>query len=73
MNVQEVAKRIGISPSLVYALCHDGLMGHTRHGRPGRRGCIRISEEAVEEYLKLCKGNKHQETNSLPLKHITVQ
>jgi excisionase family DNA binding protein len=51
MTVREAAERIGISPSLVYALCHEGVIRHTRHGRPGRRGTIRIADEAVEDYL----------------------
>ncbi|VTR93074.1 transcriptional regulator : : HTH_17 [Gemmata massiliana] len=51
MTVKEAADRIGISQSLVYALCHESILAHTRHGRPGCRGTIRISEDAVVAYL----------------------
>ena len=55
MTVKQVAARVGISPSLVYALIQAGIIRHSRHGRPGKRGCIRISEEAVAEYLAACE------------------
>jgi len=69
MTVKETAQRIGISASLVYELCRLGLIRHSRHGRPGKRGTIRISPEAVEEYLLLSQQERpliHDE----PLKHI---
>jgi excisionase family DNA binding protein len=70
MTVRQTAERIGISPSLVYELCRLGVIKHTRHGRPGKRGCIRISEEAIAEYLASCMRDKPEWTEG-PLKHIT--
>jgi excisionase family DNA binding protein len=55
MTVREAALRIGVSASLVYELCRQGVLRHTRHGRPGKRGTIRISEQAVAEYLASCQ------------------
>jgi excisionase family DNA binding protein len=55
VTVRQAAHRIGISESLVYALCHDGVISHTRHGRPGKRGTIRITDEAIEEYITTCE------------------
>ena len=55
MTIRQVAERIGISLGLVYSLCQLGVIRHTRHGRPGSRGCIRISEEALAEYLAACE------------------
>ena len=55
MTVQEAARRIGVSASLVYALVHEGVIPHTRHGRPGKRGTIRITDEAIEEYIAACE------------------
>jgi excisionase family DNA binding protein len=55
LTVKAAAARIGVSPSLVYELCRLGLIRHSRHGRPGKRGTIRLSEEAVEEYLATCR------------------
>lgn len=53
LTVKQAAKMIGISPSLVYELCRLGLLRHSRHGRPGKRGTIRISETALAEYSLL--------------------
>jgi excisionase family DNA binding protein len=55
LTVKQAAARIGVSQSLVYELCQDGIIKHTRHGRPGRRGTIRISDEAVAEYMAACE------------------
>lgn len=51
VTVTEAAERIGISASLVYELCRLGVIRHSRHGRPGKRGCVRIAEDAIAEYL----------------------
>jgi excisionase family DNA binding protein len=72
MSVKQAARRLGISASLVYALCSEGVICHTRHGRSGKRGCIRITEASVEEYLASSKGNGRLETVPIPLKHVTV-
>ena len=60
LTVKQAAGRLGISPSLVYALCAAGALPHARHGRPGRRGCIRIDEAALEAYRRSCKGEGRQ-------------
>jgi excisionase family DNA binding protein len=73
LTVKQAAARIGISPSLVYALCHDGVIRHTRHGRPGRRGCIRIEESAIEEYRETCRKQGRPDAAPLVLKHITLR
>lgn len=72
MTVREVSDRVGISTSLVYALCQAGVIRHTRHGRPGRRGKIVISEDALDDYLQKCKGDGEQRAPSVPLKHIVL-
>jgi excisionase family DNA binding protein len=71
MTVREAAAKIGVSASLVYELCREGVLRLTRHGRPGKRGTIRISEEAVAEYVAGCQqqGRPHA---ALPLRHITL-
>ncbi len=73
MTVQQAAGRIGISPSLVYELCKQGVIRHTRHGRPGKRGTIRISDEAVAEYLAACEQRGRLPAASLPhFRHLNL-
>jgi hypothetical protein len=45
------------------------VLRHSRHGRPGNRGSIRISEEAVAEYLAACECATEPADVS-PLRHI---
>src|SRR4051812_13449798 len=59
-TVKQAAERTGISASLLYELCAAGLIRHTRHGRPGSRGTIRISEEALAEHLKACEQGRRE-------------
>jgi excisionase family DNA binding protein len=72
VTVRQVAQQLGISPSLVYALCHDGVLPHTRFGRPGKRGTIRIEEAAVEAYRLTCKGAGQPAAAPPGLKHIAL-
>ncbi|MGH7602498.1 MAG: helix-turn-helix domain-containing protein [Gemmatimonadaceae bacterium] len=71
LTVKQAAARLGISPSLIYALCRSGVIAHTRHGRPGKRGCIRIEEPALLAYLRASAG-KGRLAGPLPLKHLTA-
>jgi excisionase family DNA binding protein len=52
VTVIQAAQTLGISASLVYALCGRGMIRHERHGV--RRGTIRITAEALEEYRHSC-------------------
>ncbi|HWE36402.1 MAG TPA: helix-turn-helix domain-containing protein [Isosphaeraceae bacterium] len=47
--MKEAAARLEVSPSLVYQLVAVGKLRCTRHGLG--RGCIRISEQQLAEYL----------------------
>jgi excisionase family DNA binding protein len=51
MTVKAAAERMGISESLVYELCACGSLPHVRLGRPGSRGCIRLTESDILEFL----------------------
>lgn len=42
LTPKQVAERVGVSDSLVYEWCAQGLLKHYRFGGKGRRGCIRI-------------------------------
>lgn len=48
LTVKQAAERLGLSVSLVYALCAAKKLRHERHGL--RRGTIRIPEDAIDEY-----------------------
>ena len=50
LTITAVAERLGVSAQTVYGLCAARLLRHTRVGRG--RGVIRISEEALAEYLR---------------------
>src|SRR5687767_10788047 len=71
-TVAQVAELLGVSRSLVYTLCAAGLIRHSRHGRPGRRGCIRIDEAALEEYRQSCKGEGRHPAAPPDLQHIRL-
>ncbi len=51
LNVKQAAEKMGISESLVYELCACGVLPHVRIGRPGSRGCIRLTEADIQEFL----------------------
>jgi len=51
LNVRQAAERMSISDSLVYELCACGSLPHVRIGRPGSRGCIRISDADIDAFL----------------------
>lgn len=70
MTVAEAARRLGISVSLTYELCRLGMIRHSRHGRPGRRGTIRISEEAAADYMRASERRASLPDDSTPLKHL---
>ncbi len=69
-TVKEAAARLEISPSLVYALCASGVLRHTRYGKSGRRGCIRISEEELTRYETACQKGGEAVRAQLVLRHI---
>lgn len=66
MTVKEVARQLGISPSLVYGLCAEGKIKHERHGL--RRGTIRITLEALQEYRESAEAK----LPAVPLRHIRL-
>lgn len=61
MTVAEAALRACVSESLIYAWCADGTLPHTRMGRKGKRGTIRIAVEDLDGVLAAFKcGNQRQ-------------
>ena len=48
LTVKQAAERLGVSPSLIYALVAARRLRHERIGL--KRGVIRIPADAIEEY-----------------------
>ena len=58
LTVAEAAARAAVSESLVYAWCADGTLPHSRLGRKGKRGTIRIAVEDLDGVLAAFKVSK---------------
>jgi len=67
-TVKQVAERLNVSTKLVYALCSAGKIGYVRYGLG--RGTIRISEEAVQQYMEEAKA-EFTAPSLQPLRHLT--
>jgi excisionase family DNA binding protein len=77
LNVKQAAERMGISDSLVYELCASGSLPHVRIGRPGSRGCIRLTEGDIQEFLDSQKVGGKAATRPPPkqkrvFKHVVI-
>lgn len=73
LTVKQAAEQVGISESLVYEWCAEGILPHYRFGRKGRRGKILIDETEFEAFLAGCRQKARQDTAPLPeLRHIQL-
>ena len=77
LRVKDAARRMGVSESLVYELCACGALPHIRIGRPGSRGCIRISESDIDAFLASQKVAGEAPARAPPLrkkvfKHVVI-
>lgn len=53
MTVKQVAERLRVTPSTVYAAVGQGLLQcHRVRTRPSSRGTIRITEDQIQDYLR---------------------
>ena len=57
LTVAEVAKRLKVSPSAVYALCAQERLAHHRVGLG--RGTIRVSEADLQAFIESCRVDRH--------------
>jgi excisionase family DNA binding protein len=55
LTVKQAALHACVSESLIYEWCGDGTLAHTRVGRKGRRGHIRIAVEDLDGVLAAFK------------------
>ena len=70
LTPKQVAQRIGVSDSLVYEWCAQGLLPHYRMGRKGKRGKVMIEEADLSAFLASCRQEAKPEVP--PLKHIRL-
>jgi excisionase family DNA binding protein len=70
MNVKEAAKRLEVSPSLVYALASAGRLRHYRIGNG--RGAIRIPDDAIGEFLKTAEVSMPAPKRPTGFRHVRV-
>lgn len=52
LTVKEAAARLRVSPGLVYQLCEAGELAHSRFGKAGCRGTIRIDAAILDEFAR---------------------
>jgi excisionase family DNA binding protein len=73
LTVKLAAERAGVSESLVYEWCAEGVLPHYRFGRKGRRGRILIDETEFEAFLAGCRQERREDTTPTPeLRHIKL-
>ena len=72
LTPKQAAERLGVSDSLVYEWCAQGLLKHYRFGGKGRRGCIRIEEAELEDFLARSRQEAPPQAEFPPLKHIRI-
>ena len=69
LTPKQAADRIGVSTSLIYQWCKEGLLECFRFGGKGKRGKVLIDPEALDRFLESCK---QQPKPSVSLRHITL-
>lgn len=69
LTPKQAAERVGVSASLVYQWCKEGLIDHLRLGGKGKRGKVMIDPASLERFLETCKQERKQ---PITLRHITL-
>jgi excisionase family DNA binding protein len=59
VTVSEAARRLNVSPSLVYQWCEEQLLTHYRFGGKGRRGKILLAPADLEQFMQACRVGHH--------------
>jgi excisionase family DNA binding protein len=55
MTPKEAADMLGVSESLVYTWCRNGLLPHYRFGVNGRGGKIMLKEADLQGFVESCR------------------
>lgn len=72
LTPKQAAARVGVSVSLVYQWCQEGLFEYLRLGGIGKRGRVMIETESFERFLESCKQPKQPKQPPMSLKHIEL-
>lgn len=73
LTVKQAAKRIGVSPALIYQWCDERRLPHFRCGGSGRRGRILIDETDLDNFLQSMRVTVTDAPSpDLPLRHIKL-
>lgn len=72
LTVREAARRLGVSPGLVYDWCRRHLLTHFRFARPGKRGKILVPEDALAAFAEGFKVSPETAPSPVRLKHIRL-
>jgi excisionase family DNA binding protein len=73
LTPKQAAERLGVSDSLIYEWCAEGVLPHYRFGRKGRRGRILIDETEFAAFLASCRQEGRQGAAPMPeLRHIQL-
>ncbi|OGP56389.1 MAG: hypothetical protein A2V67_12550 [Deltaproteobacteria bacterium RBG_13_61_14] len=52
LTVQQVARRLAVSKSLVYEWTDEGRLAYVDLGQDGRRRCLRFKPEDLEKFIQ---------------------
>lgn len=72
LTVKQAAVRAGVSESLLYEWCSQGLLTHYRFGKKGRRGKVTIEDSDLDAFLASCRKAARPQGDAPPLRHIKL-
>jgi excisionase family DNA binding protein len=72
LTAKQAADRVGVSDSLIYEWCAQGILPHYRFGRNGRRGKILIDEAELDAFMAAHRQAGRPQAEAPPLKHIRL-
>jgi excisionase family DNA binding protein len=72
LTPKQAAASLGVSDSLIYEWCAEGVLPHYRFGRNGRRGKILIDETELKSFMAAHRQEKQPQAEVPALKHIKI-
>ncbi len=72
LTAKQAAERLGVSDSLIYGWCAEGILPHYRFGRNGKRGKILIAEPELDAFMAAHRHEKQPPSEIPVLRHIKI-